>query len=98
MNKKAQGLSMNVIIIAAIALLVLVILAVLILRAGSGVAQGTDCTGIGGICTDDPDGCRGVGEERGGTWIPNPGKSGTNGGCPSDDFICCSSLVRAKEE
>lgn len=51
MRKKAQGLSLNVIIIAAIALLVLVILAVIfmgrlgVFRKGSG-----DCETMGGFC------------------------------------------------
>ena len=50
MRKKAQGLSLNVIIIAAIALLVLVILAVIfmgrlgVFRKGSG-----DCETLGGF-------------------------------------------------
>ncbi|MAE13018.1 hypothetical protein CMO92_00495 [Candidatus Woesearchaeota archaeon] len=56
MNKKGQGISMNVIIIAAIALLVLVILAVLLLRAGGNVATGTNCQGVGGDC-DQGDTC-----------------------------------------
>ena len=43
---------MEVIIIAAIALLVLVILAVLIVRAGGGLGRGTSCESpsIGGTC------------------------------------------------
>ena len=43
MNKQGAELSMNVIIIAAIALLVLVILAVLIFGAGDSVNKGTSC-------------------------------------------------------
>ena len=46
--KKAQGISINVIIIAAIALLVLVILAVLLLRSGGGISSGTSCDAISG--------------------------------------------------
>ena len=45
--KKGQGLSMNVIIIAAIALLVLVILSVLVLRAGGNVNTANSCEGKG---------------------------------------------------
>ena len=52
MMKKGQGLSMNVIIIAAIALLVLVIISVLVLRAGGNVSDNTGCTGVGGQCVD----------------------------------------------
>ena len=49
--KKGVELSMNVIIIAAIGLLVLVILAVLVINA-SGKIQGTQqsCNVLGGIC------------------------------------------------
>ena len=53
--KKGQGISMNVIIIAAIALLVLVILAVLLLRAGGSVSEGTGCEGVGGQCDRECD-------------------------------------------
>ncbi|MBR9700263.1 hypothetical protein GOV11_00150 [Candidatus Woesearchaeota archaeon] len=46
--KRRGELSMEVIIIAAIALLVLVILAVLVLRAGGNVAK--ECSNVGGMC------------------------------------------------
>ncbi len=49
-TKKGQGISINVIIIAAIALLVLVILAVLLLRSGSNLV--VDCQEAGGVCAD----------------------------------------------
>jgi hypothetical protein len=52
MDKKAQGLSMNVIIIAAISLLVLIILAVLVIRAARTTETGTNCEGVGGTCAD----------------------------------------------
>lgn len=80
--KKAQGLSMNVIIIAAIALLVLVIISVLVLRAGGGLNQGTSCQNIEGSrcetsCSDIDDGQ---------TWI-NRGKI-----CGNDEEVCCIPL------
>ncbi len=53
--RKAQGLPMNVIIIAALALLVLVIVAVIF--AGWGKIFGTktkECTNNGGKCFSDP--------------------------------------------
>lgn len=54
MNKKAQGISINVIIIAAIALLVLVILAVLLLRSGSDIdKQLKSCIVKGGKCQEN---------------------------------------------
>ncbi len=79
-NKKGQGISINVIIIAAIALLVLVILAVLLLRSGSSVADGTSCTGIGGQCSPS---CGDLGD---GTKIyaPHP-----TAGCVNAGDKCC---------
>ena len=59
-NRKGQGISINVIIIAAIALLVLVILAVLIARSsgnlsdsGKSITKGGTCKKVGstGVCT-----------------------------------------------
>ena len=91
MSKKAQGLSMNVIIIAAIALLILIILAVLILRAGRGVSDQTGCVGIGGFCSDDP--CR---EVEGGIYIKNMANSGKSGGC-ADEQDCCVELIETGE-
>jgi hypothetical protein len=51
MNKKGVELSMNVIIIAAIGLLVLVILAVLVINSGNKAQTGLQsCTAKGGVC------------------------------------------------
>ena len=86
MSKKAQGLSMNVIIIAAIALLVLVILAVLILRAGRGITEGTGCEGVGGSCVDD---CG----DMDGLYVKNIPNSGRSGGCQEDES-CCVPLLK----
>ena len=77
-SKKGADLSMNVIIIAAIALLVLVILAVLLFRSGGQVSEGTSCTGYGGQCgystPSDP-----------GNWIKNPAFDST---CPGEGNDC----------
>ena len=81
MNKKAQGLSMSTIIIAAIALLVLVILATFLLRSGGDVNEGTSCEGIGGTC--NPDDCNNMGD---GTYIPK-GQSTCDEG-----YVCCIPL------
>ncbi len=52
MEKKGVELSMNVIIIAAIGLLVLVILAVLVINSGGKFQSGTNsCVTQGGTCT-----------------------------------------------
>ena len=55
---KKGELSMEVIIIAAIALLVLVILSVLIIRTAGETGDQTSCIGLGGTCDYDacPDG------------------------------------------
>lgn len=89
MSKKAQGLSMNVIIIAAIALLILIILAVLILRAGRGVSEQTGCVGIGGQCDAD------CGELEG-IWVTNIPNSGKSGGCGTEE-VCCVILIESTE-
>lgn len=52
MNKKAQGISMNVIIIAAIALLVLVVLSVIFIGNMSKWQVNIDCPQKGGICRE----------------------------------------------
>jgi hypothetical protein len=52
MQKKAQGISMNTIIIAAIALLVLVIVSVIFMsRMGWFAQNSNDCKKFGGDCT-----------------------------------------------
>jgi len=49
--KKAQGISINVIIIAAIALLVLVVLSVIFIgRMGDWGSKTNDCLANGGLC------------------------------------------------
>ena len=73
---------MNVIIIAAIALLVLVILSVLVLRAGGNINEGTSCQNLQGArcelsCSDI----------EGGTWVENPSH-----GCSDEDMKCCIPL------
>lgn len=51
MDKKAQGISMNVIIIAALALLVLVVLSIIFLgRTSQWSSQTADCVSNGGSC------------------------------------------------
>jgi hypothetical protein len=91
MDKKAQGLSMNVIIIAAISLLVLIVLIVLVLRASNNMGSGTSCQGVGGQCvSDDGSGqpCAYLETEAGVSWNHNMAKDGKQGGC-SEGYICC---------
>ncbi len=78
-SKKGQGLSMNVIIIAAIALIVLVVLAVLIFGASSDVttSKGFEDGIYSGDCKNECDA---------GTEIKMIG-----GNCPGED-VCCRAL------
>jgi hypothetical protein len=58
MKKKAQNLSMNVIIIAALALLVLVILSVIFMnRSGQFVIDSKKCEASGGVCVNTGQSC-----------------------------------------
>lgn len=51
MNKKAQGISINVVIVAAIALLVLVVLSVIFIgRLGLFSSSVGECENKGGVC------------------------------------------------
>lgn len=84
MNKKAQGISVNVIIIAAIALLVLVILSVIFIgRIGIFSSQVGDCVNKGGLCSpaDVPCGAAGMPVE---TYPTN-----INWACPNPGEHCC---------
>jgi hypothetical protein len=74
MNKKAQGLSMTTIIIAALALLVLVILATLLLNSTGNINEGTGCEGLGGKCQIEY--C-----DEGYVKAPHS--------CAGDDEVCC---------
>ncbi len=82
--KKGQGLSMNVIIIAAIALLVLVIISVLVLRAGGNVNESSKCGFSEGQCVPSGSLCSDI---TPGTWITNPAK-----GCENEGDICCTPI------
>ena len=81
--KKAQGLSLNTIIIAALVIMVLVILILVFTgRMGNFSSSSESCQAKGGRCDIDCD----DGEMEG---------IGVLGGdCPSEDQICCiNSLV-----
>ena len=85
MNKKAQGLSMSTIVIAAIALLVLVILATFLLRSGGDIGDATSCTGMSGTC--DYDNCEDASYYEDETYV-SKGQSDC-----SEGRICCVRLV-----
>jgi hypothetical protein len=79
MNKRGQGISMNVIIIAAIALLVLVVLSVVFMgRMGTFSSGSADCNNQGGVCAE----VCGTGDAAGHPTTYNAAE------CP-DTKICC---------
>ena len=78
--KKAQGLSLNTIIIAALVIMVLVILILVFTgRMGSFSAQSESCQAKGGQCKE---GC-GDGEME----------NVLGGQCPSEDQVCCVNSI-----
>lgn len=82
---KKGDLSINIIIVAAIALLILVIISVLIFRSGGNIRDNTEsCTAVGGVCDSA---CDLVANDRGGVWIPNPSRI-----CPNQGDICCTKV------
>jgi hypothetical protein len=57
MKKKGIELSINVIIIAAISLVVLVLLIFLVLKSGTGINKSTYCENLGGSCVSTGESC-----------------------------------------
>ena len=87
--KKAQGLSMNVIIIAAISLLVLVIISFLVIRTGGDVNEQTKCKSTANqdcFSSQQYRSCNEVAERQGGDWTGGSGKCDDVGDIPQ---ICC---------
>tara|TARA_B100002003_G_C13823909_1_gene405425 strand:+ start:380 stop:652 length:273 start_codon:yes stop_codon:yes gene_type:complete len=90
MRKKAQGLSLNTIIIAALALLVLVILAVIFMgRTGMFRKESGDCSAFGGSCSRT--GCTGDYTREVGYDCDLDGDGTTSEG-QSVDGVCCISV------
>lgn len=87
--RKGQGLTMDVIIIAAISLVVLVVLiAIFTGRLGRFTTEIKDCGAQGGTCMTDDD-CR----EQSGAVIPGKTSCDENSGAPK----CCISTERKPE-
>jgi hypothetical protein len=91
--RKGQGISINVIVIAAIALLVLVILSTLVIRSGGSVNRANTCEGSGtGVCVSQEqyDGaCANPETGEAANWIRDPTKDST---CPEVKPMCCRKL------
>ncbi|MGM5487850.1 MAG: hypothetical protein ACQESG_02785 [Nanobdellota archaeon] len=86
MSRKGQGLSMNVIIVAALALLVLVILSVVFMsRTNIFFTDSKDCENLGGTCVPDGTECpAGLIEKNIGS-----AKCLNNDGSVNNDMNCC---------
>ena len=85
--KKAQGMPLNVIIIAALVLMVLVILSVIFLGKSAQFRKETDkCQNNGGQCLDSCDEAFQI--EASQYWCNNDGDDKVNEGV---DGICCIS-------
>jgi hypothetical protein len=85
--KKAQGLSMNVVIIAALALLVLVVLAVIFLtRTGVWTRESVNCRTQGGVCVSAGDTCPDTAPTQYNSW-----KCLKADGSVDTDLKCCVS-------
>lgn len=88
-NKRGAELSLNVIIVAALALLVLVILAVIFMgRAGIFRQQSGDCTTLGGSCSRT--GCTGQYQRQMAYDCDLDGDKSVNEG-QAIDGVCCVS-------
>ena len=89
-TKKAQSISINTIVIAAIALIVLVVMIAIFggrIKIFSGGAQ--KCETQGGTCEDS---CLGLGEE--GSFYTNvPGTD-----CDAKEQKCCIPIIQTQKE
>jgi len=83
-KKRAEGLSINVIIIAIIGLVVLVVL-VFIFNRGTGESVKTlqSCGGRGGECRAESEGCKAYELNIRGEDL-----------CPEDKPICCKEIYK----
>ena len=82
---KKGELSVNIIIVAAIALIILVILAVLLFKTGNDLRLGTSCQGLQGICQPQEVGCVDLNDPDGGiSYIQH-----MTAKCTSNSDVCC---------
>jgi hypothetical protein len=82
---KKGDLSINIIIVAAIALIILVIISVLIFGTGSNLRKSTSCAGVSGQCIADGESCSDKnGEPEGSFWIRH-----LTAACPNEGEVCC---------
>lgn len=82
---KKGDLSINIIIVAAIALIILVIISVLLFGTGSDIRRSKECMSLpAGLCITDGESCSDYnGNPEGSVWIRHPTAE-----CPESQ-ICC---------
>lgn len=84
-SKKGQGMSMNVIIIAALALMVLVVIGVVFMSKTINFRKQTDtCSANGGVCIDKTIGCNADNYEK-----ETTGVCFTDGKTADPAKVCC---------
>lgn len=88
MNKKGD-LSINMIVIAAIAMIILVVVSVLIFRSGGILNESRTCSAIGGTCVEDYvyDSCSEYAEYETDSYTRHP-----TAACEQEDTFCCVPL------
>ncbi len=87
MRTKGQGISLTVIVVAAVALLVLVVLSIIFLgKLGVWGPQTSSCTTQQGQCFygDGADACLEDNGGNGGTYVGGPSYQ-----CPDEEQVCC---------
>lgn len=75
-NKKAQGLSLNVVILSILALIVLAVFVFLLFQQTGNFDESTRCSNRGGICMDEGANCIGTVESDSDL-------------CAGEDRVCC---------
>ncbi len=91
MDKKGD-LSINMIVIAAIAMIILVVISVLIFRSGGILNESQTCSAIGGVCVDDTyyKSCSDYANDM---WLENTYTKHPTAACEENTF-CCIPLKR----
>jgi len=86
-SKRAQGISINVIVIAALALLVLVVLAMIFTgKLGGWTKAQNECSSNGGLCVSDASQCTGENAQVMSRYT-----------CPNAGEVCCLTLEGVQE-
>ena len=88
MDKKGD-LSINIIVIAAIALIILVIMSVLLFQSGGNLRRGTSCEGVGGVCVDRTQFRTCAEYAEWGSYDGQNYRRHTTAACPTQDELCC---------